>query len=202
MMEEQFTIRDTYDKLKSEHLSSIGIENDIIKEVLSYQLLIERLGERDNNDWWKSKLFTKFGRKSLEEVLPKSWTKARIKLAREIGLKSEKTKIQEEDYVSLFYLGPYFEHLMKKELEKIDSQNDFKYLENLNIRFDESGWGENFGDSSVETEIKNTPCLGEISKSDLEDDESILFFAKNLFYAYSKSTEKNLIVPYYVIKDE
>lgn len=185
-------------------LDSIGINENLINEILSYRLLVERLGERDNNDWWKSNLFTRFGRDSLEEVVPKSWTKARIKLAREVSLKVEKENVDESDFISLFYLGPYFEHKLEKELDSIDQDDDFEPLEKFAIKLEDTDWNKRIVKKDInfdETEREKI-CLGDVSKDDLEDDENIEYLAKNLFKAYGMSTKNELKIPYYVIKDE
>ena len=197
-------ISSVHNKLFNDYLRSVGIDNELIKEILSYQLLVEKVGERENNDWWKSNLFTKFGRSSLKEVLPKSWTKARIKLARKTGQKVENEIIGEKEFISLFHLGPYFDHLLERKLNNIDSENSFLELENLDIKLNERGWTKSLVDKNIEfNEIKNAKiCLGEITPKEIEDDNNILYFARNLLYSYGESIENNLIVPYYVIKNE
>lgn len=72
-----------------ERLEKAGVSDALAHEVLSYRLLIERLGETDNNSWWDSIVLTDTGRDRLGEVIPQTAVKSMIDLAQRIGRKAE-----------------------------------------------------------------------------------------------------------------
>lgn len=91
-----------------ERLEEAGVSDALVREVLSYRLLIERLGETDNNSWWDSIVLTDTGRDRLGEVTPQTAVKSTIDLAQRIGRKAEQDRL-DSNSISLFYLGPTVE---------------------------------------------------------------------------------------------
>jgi len=193
-----------YEKVFTDNIPDMGITEDIFREILAYRLLVERIGESDNNNWWKSNVLTKFGRRSLKEVLPNSSTKARIKLALEVAKKVEKTGTAEKQTLTLFSMGSFFENLLNTEIEKNNLENDFSVLEELHLVGTEVGWNKGIVDVVIEpfSEKGNLLCLGEVTSKQLYDLEELSFLAKTLFYSYGNSTKNNLKIPYYVINYE
>lgn len=185
-----------------EELESLGVEDALAREVVSYRLLVERLGEERNNEWWESLVFTETGRDRLEEVTPKTAVKARIDLAQRIGRKVEQDQLS-ENTLSLFYLGPTAESQIDAELENIGKEDvSFNALESLSITFDEMGWADGLVDD-IEPNIDTTETvirIGEISdESELKSRRTLREVARQCAVAYGQSTHNNLRVPYYNI---
>ncbi len=185
-----------------EELESLGVEDALAREVVSYRLLVERLGEEGNNEWWESLVFTETGRDRLEEVTPKTTVKARIDLAQRIGRKVEQDRVS-DNTVSLFYLGPTAESQIDAELENIEKEDvPFETLESLSITFDETGWADDLVDDT-EPAIDTTDTvmqIGEITdESDLKSRRTLREVARKCTVAYGQSTHNDLRVPYYNI---
>ncbi|APX96811.1 BrxE family protein [Natronorubrum daqingense] len=185
-----------------EELESLGVDDALAREVVSYRLLVERLGEERNNEWWESIVFTETGRDRLEEVTPKTAVKARIDLAQRIGRKVEQDRLP-ENTVSLFYLGPTAESQIDAELENIGKEDvPFDALESLSITFDEAGWADGLVDDT-EPAIDTTETvmqIGDISdESELKSRRTLREVARQCVVAYGHSTHNSLRVPYYNI---
>lgn len=204
-------LKEIHQTIKNDLLEKMGIEDDFLLSILSYRLLIERIGEKKNNNWWDSKVFDEFGRKSLEDAVDKSVLKSQLKLAQKVGKKAEKEVIdfsfdRNQDYISLFYLGPYVEKRISAEIQEIDDNSRLRELEELEIEFDESGWSEKLIATSIEdnpyNDEDNAIVLGEISSARLESEERVKDILNKLVYWYGESTKNKLKVPCYEVNHE
>ncbi len=185
-------------------LSIIGIEDDLAKDVLSYRLLIERLGEKNNNNWWNSQVLTSFGRDSLREITPRSWVKSRIILAQKTGKKVEREILsQVEEYVSLFHLQTKIENRIENSIEKISENDPFSSLEDLDIELSSDNWSNTLVDRDMDIHVgpDDFVKIGEIEMPDLENEEDLKEYVKDLVYAYGQSTKNDLIVPYFEVEE-
>jgi hypothetical protein len=185
-----------------EALQTLGIEDDLFRDVLAVRLLIERVGETDNNGWWESRVLAELGRDSLAEVTPKTRTKARIDLAQQVGRKVER-EATPADALSLFYLGPTGEAQLDALLEEMDPDATaaFEALESLTASFDTAGWTTTLVDDPI------SPAGGSgafeiesVAESELQDHEALRTAALSCFGAYGASTAGALRVPYISIE--
>ena len=55
-----------------ETLQSAGIEDEFFIDLIASRLLVERIGETKNQDWWESRILSETGRTRLDEVTPKT----------------------------------------------------------------------------------------------------------------------------------
>lgn len=182
-----------------ESIEGIGVSDALVREVLSYRLLVERLGEDDNNEWWESIVLTDTGRARLEEVAPKTSTKAQIDLAIQVGRKAEQSRL-EKNTLSLFYLGPTIEAQIKAELEDVADGLEFNQIESLSETIDEVGWTSGLVDGP-EFEYEGNKVTfrvdtDELDESDLKSRSTMRQIARSCFKAYGGSTRKSLRVPY------
>lgn len=182
-----------------ESIEGIGVGDALVREILSFRLLVERLGEDDNNEWWESIVLTGTGRARLEEVAPKTSTKAQIDLAIQVGRKAEQSRL-EKNTLSLFYLGPTIEAQITAELEDVADGLEFDQIESLSKTIDEVGWTSGLVDGpefeyegNKETIRVDTDALDE---SDLKSRSTMRHIARSCFVAYGGSTRKSLRVPY------
>ena len=186
-----------------ENLEEMGVEDALVREVLCYRLLIERLGESDNNDWWESMILTELGRDRLDEVTPKTAAKARIDLAQRVGRKVEQDRT-EKNAISLFYLGPTVETQISAELEDVSESTQFEMLESLTETTDMTGWAAGLVDS-VDLEFSEggeVLCLGPnaLEEAQLKSRTTMRRVARECFTGYGQSTTGALQVPYYPVE--
>ncbi len=184
-------------------LHDTGVSDALVREILSYRLLIERLGESDNNGWWDSQVLSDLGRDRLEEVTPKTAMKARLDLAQKIGKKVEQSATN-PDSISLFYLGPKIEAQISSELESLTIKSTFEELESMSNTFTTTGWTDGLIDS---IKFEERAATGAVRLDTSPPDESTLKsrsevrrIAKECFVAYGQSTEGDLTVPYYDVE--
>jgi len=184
-----------------EELQALGVEEDLFRDVLAVRLLVERLGESENNSWWDSRVFTSLGRDSLAEVTPKTRVKARFDLAMQVGQKVER-EATPDDTLSLFYLGPTGEAQLEALLEDIDGESAFSHLEDLEAAFTEPGWTASVVNETgdVETGTQGPIEIGSADADALQDHDSLRDVALQCFGAYGASTQETLRVPYFRIK--
>lgn len=186
-----------------ENLEDIGVEDALVREVLSYRLLIERLGESDNNDWWESMILTELGRDRLNEVTPKTAAKARIDLAQRVGRKAEQDRI-EKNAISLFYLGPTVEAQITAELEEITESTQFEALESLSKTIGAADWATELVDVS-DLEYREEGETVRLNPDGLDEDQlksrtTMRRVARECFAGYGCSTEGALQAPYYSVE--
>lgn len=186
---------------RDDYLPAVGVPDSLFREVVSHRLLIERLGEAENNYWWDSLVMSEFGRDSLEEVAPRTTVKARLDLAQRIGRKTERERLS-EDTVSLFHLGSAFEHRLKGILSEITGFTDFERIETLDMEFTTTGWTDDVGIEGELTESGSgdTIEIGTIPQADLNSIETVVSASQELFTAYGASTTNELRVPYLSIE--
>jgi len=124
-----------------ETLEKAGIEDDYFLDLIASRLVIERIGESGNNEWWESRVLSETGRARLSEVTPKTGLKSQISLSIKVGRKAERDRVP-DDSVSLFSFGPQMESRLTAAIEEIKSNDDLGLdgLENLSIQSLEKGW--------------------------------------------------------------
>lgn len=124
-------------------LHDVGIEDDFFLDLVTSRLLIERIGESDNQDWWDSRVLSETGRARLSEVTPKTQLKSRIDLALKVGSKGELDRLP-DDSISLFSFGPQFESRLTAAVGEIETDDTltFEALENLSVQSLDKGWTE------------------------------------------------------------
>lgn len=122
-------------------LYEAGIEDDFLLDLVASRLLIERVGESKNLDWWESRTLSETGRARLSEVTPKTQLKSQISLALEVGRKVESDRLP-DDSISLFNFGPQVEARLAAALEdtETDESRTLGALENLSLQSVDEGW--------------------------------------------------------------
>lgn len=133
-------VADTYISTK-ETLHDAGIEDDFFLDLIASRLLVERIGETNNQDWWDSRVLSETGRARLSEVTPKTQLKSRIDLALKVGGKAESDRLP-DDSISLFSFGPQVESRLTAAIEEIESNDELtlEALESLSIQSLDEGW--------------------------------------------------------------
>lgn len=183
-------------------LSSLGVDDAAAREILASRLLVERLGEEDNNNWWESVAMTSTGRDRLVEVLPKTASKARLDLAQEVGRKAEQDRLTKNS-ISLFYLGPTAEAQIEAELEAVSAEQvHFDALEALEYQCDERGWSKPIVPDveSIDPETSGHIRIGSVTESELRDRTVFREAANRCLLVYGFSTVDELRVPYYEVE--
>lgn len=124
-----------------ETLADAGIEDDFFLDLVASRLLVERIGESNNLDWWDSRVLSETGRVRLSEVTPKTQLKSRINLAMKVGHKAESDRLP-DDSISLFSLGPQIESRLSAAVEELESDDEHTLdaLEDLSIQSLDGGW--------------------------------------------------------------
>lgn len=164
-------IVDTY-ILTKETLNDAGIEDDFFRDLVASRLLIERVGETNNQDWWDSRVLSETGRARLSEVTPKTRLKSRINLSIKVGRKVESDRLP-DDSISLFSFGPQLESRVTAVIDEIDAGDELTLdaLETLSIQSLDEGWTDGV---IAETE-SNIPATSTTSSSEeLGSGESVL----------------------------
>lgn len=198
-----------------ETLEKAGIEDDFFLDLVASRLLVERVGEAGNQDWWESRVLSTTGRTRLSEVTPKTRLKSQISLALKVGRKAESDRLP-DDSISLYSFGPQMESRLTAVIEEMESDNNLtlEALEGLTIQSLEEGWTNaviaettSNNTSAAESELALNPNHGE---SYLIDDTS---YAQNdigpnkwrilttLLQGYGQCTEQ-FQVPYYSLESE
>jgi len=133
-------LADVYNETK-EDLQDAGVTDDFFLDLLASRLLIERVGETNNLEWWDSRVLSETGRARLSEVTPKTELQSRLNLALKVGAKVESDRIA-EDALSLFDFGPRVESQLDAVIEEIETSDEItlKQVENLSIQSLEDGW--------------------------------------------------------------
>jgi hypothetical protein len=186
-----------------ERLEKAGVSDALVREVLSYRLLIERLGETDNNSWWDSIILTDTGRDRLGEVIPQTAVKSTIDLAQRIGRKAEQDRL-DSNSISLFYLGPTVEAQVSAEIEDISGIPNFEQLESLSERINETDWAAELTDVSSPEYVEDGSTVhlneGTLDETQLKSRTTMRRVARECFVGYGRSTVETLRVPYYEIE--
>jgi len=152
-----------------ETLEKAGIEDDFFLDLIASRLVVERVGESSNQDWWESRVLSETGRTRLTEVTSKTQLKSRISLALKVGRKAETDRLP-DDSISLFSLGPQMESRLTAAIEEIESDEDLtlKALESLTIQSLEEGWTD-VVISETASNISPPTDSASISNSGLDD---------------------------------
>jgi len=152
-----------------ETLEKAGIEDDFFLDLIASRLVVERVGESSNQDWWESRVLSETGRTRLAEVTPKTQLKSRISLSLKVGRKVETDRLP-DDSISLFSFGPQMESRLTAAIEEIESDEDLtlKALESLIIQSLEEGWMDAVT-SETESNISPLTDSTSISNSGLND---------------------------------
>jgi hypothetical protein len=196
-------------------LNEAGIADDFFLDLIASRLLLERIGESSNQDWWESRVLSETGRARLTEVTPKTRLKSRIDLALKVGRKAESDRLP-EDSISLFFFGPQVESRLTATIEEIEADENLTLdaLENLSIRSLDEGWTDEVIDKTA-SNISGTS--GSDSLREQDTGESLLIEEKGytqdeigpekwrlltiLLRGYGYCTDQ-LRVPYYSLESE
>ncbi len=196
-------------------LEDAGIQDRFLSNLITSRLLIERVGESDNQAWWDSLVLSETGRTRLSEVTPKTQLKSQINLASEVGQKAESERIP-TDSIALFSFGPQMESRYSNAIENIGSNTDIRLsaLEELSTDSLTEEWTQSIvtelpSTSSVETtaEFAETPgssgsfLLSQDGYTQTDLEEQKLSLLKTLLHGYGYCTTQ-LDVPYYQLESE
>jgi len=196
-----------------EALSDAGIDDEFFLDLIAARLLIERVGESNNQGWWDSRVLSETGRARLEEVTPKTQLQSRITLASKVGRKAEADRLP-ADSICLFSFGPQVESRLSAALEDIDAVDDnpLEELENVSVQSLDEGWTDRIIDQTgsnitAESTTLTKPGTGDsfqieedgYTQSEIEPEKWRLLVT--LLQGYGHSTER-LCVPYYPLKSE
>lgn len=196
-----------------EALSAGGIEDEFFLDLIASRLLIERVGESNNQGWWDSRVLSETGRARLEEVTPKTQFQSRISLASKVGRKAESDHLP-ADTISLFSFGPQVESRLSAAIEDIEAADDqpLEALENISVQSLSEGWtdriieqtGSNITTASTTLTEPGTGDSFRIeedgyTQSEIEPEKWRLLVT--LLQGYGYSTDR-LCVPYYPLKSE
>ncbi|QLG49573.1 BrxE family protein [Natrinema halophilum] len=194
-------------------LHEAGVEDEFFLDLITSRLLIERVGESNNQGWWDSRILSETGRARLEEVTPKTQLQSRITLAAKVGQKAEADRLS-ADVISLFSLGPQVESRLTAAIEEIEAPASLSLeaLENLSVRALDNGWtddvleqtGSNVtvdSHSLSEPDTGGSVCIDDdgYTQSEIEAEKWRLLVT--LLSGYGYSTDR-LVVPYYPLKSE
>ena len=196
-----------------ETLSDAGIEDEFFLDLIAARLLIERVGESNNQGWWDSRVLSETGRARLEEVTPKTQLQSRITLASKVGRKAESDRLP-ADTISLFSFGPQVESRLSAAVEdtKTADDNPLEALENVSVQSLDEEWTDRTIDqtgSNITAESTTLTKPGTGDSFQIEEDgytQSEIGPEKwrllvTLLQGYGHSTER-LCVPYYPLKSE
>lgn len=198
-----------------ETLENAGMVDDFFLDLVASRLVVERVGESSNQDWWESRVLSETGRTRLSEVTPKTRLKSRITLALKLGRKAESDRVA-DDSISLFSFGPQIESRLTAAIEEPESNDDlaFEVLEDLSVQSLEEGWTDGIIttiasniSSTDTTEPQQNPGTGEsylvgersYTQDEIEPDKWRIL--TTLVRGYGQCTNQ-LQVPYYTLESE
>lgn len=192
-----------------------GIRDDFVQNLIASRLLIERVGESDNQDWWDSRVLSETGRARLSEVTPNTRLKSRIDLSMKIGRKAESDRLP-GDSVSLFSFGPQVESQLTAAIKEIGGDDEvvLEALEGLSIQSLDEGWTdvvitktesgnstESDAASIQERASEESFLLNEREYTQNEIDHEKWKLLTTLLRGYGHCTDR-LHVPYYQLGSE
>ncbi|GGL64463.1 BrxE family protein [Halocalculus aciditolerans] len=196
-----------------EALHEAGIDDEFFLDLIASRLLIERVGESNNQGWWDSRVLSETGRARLDEVTPKTQLQSRITLASKVGRKAESDHLP-ADTISLFSFGPRVESRISAAIEEIDASDDqpLEALESISVQSLSEGWTDRIieqtgSNITAASTTLNDPgsgdsfCVGEdgYTQSKIEPEKWRLL--ATLLQGYGQNTDR-LCVPYYPLKSE
>jgi len=194
-------------------LHEAGIEDDFFLDLIAARLLVERVGEANNQNWWDSRVLSETGRARLSEVTPKTQLQSRINLASKVGRKAESDQLP-PDSISLFSFGPRVESRLTAAIEDIenDGQHSLEALENVSVQSLEAGWtnavieqtASNITATSVslpEPETRSSFRIDEEGHTQSEIEPEKWRLLATLLQGYGYCTDQ-LQVPHYPLRSE
>ena len=198
-----------------ETLEKAEIKDDFFLDLITSCLLIERVGESSNQDWWESRVLSETGRARLSEVTPKTQLRSQITLALKVGRKAESDQLP-DDSISLFSFGPQMDSRLTAVIEGIESNEDLvlEALEALTLQSLEEGWtdiviAETASNITPSADLESLPNPG-LDDSYLIEDSSYVQddiepdkwrILTTLLQGYGQCTDQ-LQVPYYSLESE
>lgn len=195
-----------------QNLREAGLEDDFFLDLIGSRLLIERVGESNNQGWWDSRVLSETGRARLDEVTPKTRLQSQVNLAMKVGRKAESDVIP-ADSISLFSFGPKLEAQLGAAIEDLNAPDEplLTDLEDLTVQSLETGWADPIIEqmaSNISVASISLPDAGSDSYRISEDgfDQSEIEAEKwrllaTLLRGYGQNTER-LRVPYYPLNSE
>jgi hypothetical protein len=194
-------------------LNTAGIDDEFFIDVIASRLLIERVGESNNQGWWDSRVLSETGRARLDEVTPKTQLQSRITLASKVGRKAESDYLP-ADAISLFSFGPQVESRISAAIEEIGASDDLllDVLESVSVQSLSEGWtdgiieqtGSNITAASTsftDSGSGDSFCIEEDGHTQSEVDSEKWRLLVTLLQGYGQNTDR-LCVPYYPLKSE
>lgn len=194
-------------------LNTAGIDDEFFIDVIASRLLIERVGESNNQGWWDSRVLSETGRARLDEVTPKTQLQSRITLASKVGRKAESDYLP-ADAISLFSFGPQVESRISAAIEEIGASDDLllDVLESVSVQSLSEGWtdgiieqtGSNITSASTsftDSGSGDSFCIEEDGHTQSEVDSEKWRLLVTLLQGYGQNTDR-LCVPYYPLKSE
>lgn len=195
-----------------QNLRETGLENDFFLDLIASRLLIERVGESNNQGWWDSRVLSETGRARLEEVTPKTRLQSQVNLAMKVGRKAESDVIP-ADSISLFSFGPKLEAQLGAAIEDLNAPDEPSLiaLEELSVQSLESNWTDpiieqtasNITASSISLPepAADSYQLSEEGYGQSEIDPEKWRLLVTLLRGYGQNTDR-LRVPYYQLNSE
>lgn len=195
-----------------QNLRETGLENDFFLDLIASRLLIERVGESNNQGWWDSRVLSETGRARLEEVTPKTRLQSQLNLAMKVGRKAE-SDVLPADSISLFSFGPKLEAQLGAAIEdlNIPDEPSLIALEELSVQSLESNWTDpiieqtasNITASSISLPepAADSYQLSEEGYGQSEIDPEKWRLLVTLLRGYGQNTDR-LRVPYYQLNSE
>ena len=194
-------------------LNTAGIDDEFFIDVIASRLLIERVGESNNQGWWDSRVLSETVRALLDEVTPKTQLQSRITLASKVGRKAESDYLP-ADAISLFSFGPQVESRISAAIEEIGASDDLllDVLESVSVQSLSEGWtdgiieqtGSNITSASTsftDSGSGDSFCIEEDGHTQSEVDSEKWRLLVTLLQGYGQNTDR-LCVPYYPLKSE
>ncbi|TKX79901.1 BrxE family protein [Halorubrum sp. SD626R] len=195
-----------------QNLRETGLEDDFFLDLIASRLLIERVGESNNQGWWDSRVLSETGRARLEEVTPKTRLQSQLNLAMKVGRKAE-SDVLPADSISLFSFGPKLEAQLGAAIEDLNvpDKPSLTALEELSVQSLESNWTDpiiehtasNITASSISLPepAADSYQLSEEGYGQSEIDPEKWRLLVTLLRGYGQNTDR-LRVPYYQLNSE
>jgi hypothetical protein len=202
IMAEHEELFNCFETLRNETLPELGVNDRRWRQIIAARLIIERIGEQDNNYWWDSQVLSSFGADTLDEAVPQTSVRTQIALATKIGKTVESNSIGSDSAISLFDLGPSIETQIQRIVNSAENEKPLSVLEPLSVEVTESGWSDSLTDADALTDsgVGITYELGNISIEDLQDEAVLNEVVSQLIAGYGAATKHELVVPYYTVE--
>ena len=202
---------DAFDSIR-ETLRDAGVENDFFLDLIASRLLIERIGESNNQEWWDSRVLSETGRARLQEVTPKTRLQSQINLAMKVGRKAESDSTP-SDSISLFFFGPQIEAQLGAAIEDLNAlgESPLSSLEELSVQSLDADWTDPIIEQTASNISVTSISLPEPEGDSYQIDESGYEQSEiepekwrllvTLLRGYGQNTER-LRVPYYPLNSK